>query len=261
MSDHVPVADKVESEITAFSRLWRKRPWVAALLAVVLIAVVGWSIHSNISLAGKLEAMRVERDAVATQFRESERENRGLREIVAPLLARAAREFPGEEINESLKKVVTRLEASLPQNQLIASASVTAEIFCVSDENLSNHYIDNGCFVGFGKGSEAILTAYSGDSFGQKIGEGTVRYRTVAQMASDDASVGRKVMTLTEAQYIQIEFGVMPERMNIKGGKIVVVLNGFLRLEFAIPSQVADGRKIFIHDVGPAIAAAIAGKK
>lgn len=259
MSDHVPIAAKVDAEVTALAKLWRTRRWLAILVVLVTLSLVAWSVYSNWSLASRLDDLRAENDGLSTRLRDSERENRGLREVVAPLIARAAREFPGEEINDSLKKVVAQLEASLPQNQLIASAAITVEVFCESEAKLGNHFMDQGCIAALAKGKDALLASYSIDSFGHTIRERTARYRAVTQMQADDSAVGRKLATLCDAEYLQIEFAAMPEDASVIEGKAMLVFNGSLRCELQIPPQKAKGRRIFVRDVANTLIGSIYG--
>ena len=137
MADHLPLAEKARAEIDSFVKLWRDRRWLAVVLGVCAVGFLGWSAFENWRRGreiGRLESA----------LRESERENRGLRETVAPLIARAAKEFPGEEINASLKKLVERMEAERPGNRPIASASATVEVTIDSPAQISDHFMDRG---------------------------------------------------------------------------------------------------------------------
>ncbi len=242
MADHLPLAEKARAEIDSFVKLWRDRRWLAVVLAVCALGFLGWSAFENWRRGreiGRLESA----------LRESERENRGLRETVAPLIASAAKEFPGEEINASLKKLVERMEAERPGNRPIASASATVEVTIDSPAQMSAHFLDRGGILGFAKGSNALLTASSVDSFGQTIGTNLVHYKAVLQMPADDKIVGKPLRDIAQSEYLQIELASMEENQKVIGGKAVVVFNGSIRVEFPISTQQAMGRRIFVRQV------------
>jgi hypothetical protein len=168
---------------------------------------------------------------------------------VAPLLARAAKEFPGEEINKSLKKVVERLEADRPGNRPLASVSANIEVVIESSAEHFDHLWDVGCFMAFGKGSEAFLTARSVDSFRESIGTNELRYTATVQMPANDKMVGKTIRSIADAEYIQIEFGGMGETEKIIRGKAVVVFNGNINAEFNVPAQTTSGRRILVRNI------------
>ena len=249
MADHIPLAEKVDKEVDAFLRLWRSRRGLAVAMVLGLLAFVIWSIDSNWIKGKQIEKLESEKTGLEVALRESDRENRGFRETVSPLLARAAKEFPGEEINASLKKLVERLEADRPGNRPLASAVASVEVVTDSAAQVSTHFMDAGGYIVFGKSSDAVLTASSVDSFGKTIGTNQVLYRSVFQMPADDKMVGKPLRNIADAEYIQIEFSAMGENQNVVRGKAVVVFNGALRVEFEIPAQTVVGKRIFVRNV------------
>ena len=249
MPDHIPLADKVGKEADAFLRLWKSRRGLAVAMVLGLLAFGIWSISSILLKRNQIDRLEGEKGKLEATLRESDRENRGLRETVAPLLARAAKEFPGEEINASLKKLVESMEADRPGNRPLASASASVEVVTDSPSQVSAHFIDQGGYIAFGKGSEAVLTASSADSFGNTIGKNEVLYHSVFQMPADDKLVGKPLRSIADADYIQLEFSAMGENQKVVRGKAVVVFNGGLRAEFEIPAQTMVGRRIFVRNI------------
>jgi hypothetical protein len=247
--EHIPLAKKLGAEVDAFFKLWRTRRWLAVLLLLGLSGFGIWSVGSNWTKAKQIERLEGEKNRLETTLRESERENRGLRETVAPLLARAAKEFPGEEINNSLKKLVERLEADRPGNKPLASASASVEIVIDSPEQQNAHAMDESCFIAFGRGIEAVLTARSVDSFRRSIGTNEYLYHAVAQMPADDKMIGKPLRNIADAEYLQIEFSRMGETEKVIRGKAVVVFNGSLRAEFSVPAQTTSGRRILVRNI------------
>lgn len=99
MGEQTPLADRFSEEIDAFFRLWKNRRWLAIIL---ILAVIGFSVFSSIGWfkrGTKVDTLTIENHELKRDLRQLESENKGLRETVAPLIARAAKEFPGEEIN------------------------------------------------------------------------------------------------------------------------------------------------------------------
>ena len=181
--------------------------------------------------------------------RQLESENKGLRETVAPLIARAAKEFPGEEINTSLKKIIERLEQQDPLRQSIASCTATVIVYIKSEEAVSSHFMDRGGYVAIAQGSSALIRASSHESWGNQMGNGVVRYRGVFSMPADSSAVGKPIQFLKEGQYLQVEFAKMPENSIVTEGKVIFVLNDITRLEFEIPEQTSAERRVFVRDL------------
>src|SRR5206468_364431 len=90
MAEYVTWADKAKAEVDAFFKLWRERRWLAVVFLLVLIGFAVWSVFANFSKSQSIDRLKGEKADLELKLRESERENRGLRETVAPLLARAA---------------------------------------------------------------------------------------------------------------------------------------------------------------------------
>ena len=253
MSEHTPLASRIESEWASFVALWRKRRWLALIVVAGLICFGVWSMYAAFAQMQRADALAQQVDRLSASLREAERENRGLRETVAPLLARAAREFPGEEINQSLKKLLERLEAARAANQPLATASITVDVVIRSKQQENSHFMDQGGYAALASGRDTLVVAWSTDSYGQTVAADEVRYRSVFQMPADDRMVGRPLSALSAGQYLQIELAAMPENQVILRGKAIVVLNGNLRLEFDVPAQKTKGRQILIPDVQRAV--------
>ena len=260
MGEHIPWADRLTDEVDAFFRLWKKRRWLAVIL---ILFVIGFSVFSSIGWfkrGTQVDSLKIENRELSRDLRQFESENKGLRETVAPLIARAAKEFPGEEINTSLKKIVERLEQQDPLRQPIASCTATVMVFVKSDEKINAHYMDRGGYVAILHGNSALLQASSHESWGNQLGNSLVRYRGVFTMPADSQAVGKPIQFLKEGRYIQIEFAKMPEKCLVTMGKVIFVLNDLTRLEFDIPEQRCDNRLIFIRDLSEGMKALASNK-
>lgn len=249
MAEHIPWADRISNEVDAFFNLWKKRRWLAIIL---IISILGFSIFSTVGWfrqGAQVNTLKSENRDLLRDLRQIESENKGLRETVAPLIARAAKEFPGEEINTSLKKIVERLDQQNPLRQPIASCTATVTVYVRSDEQVNSHFMDQGGYVAIVRGPSALLQASSHESWGKQLGKGIVLYRGVFTMPADLMTVGKPILSLRDGQYLQIEFAMIPENCEVTEGRVIFILNDLTRLEFEIPEQNADGRRIFVRDL------------
>jgi hypothetical protein len=249
MAEFKPWADRLKEEIDAFFRLWRERRWYAVILLVCLLGVGVYFVAGWVHRGSKIENLTSENKELKRDIRQIESENKSLRETVAPLIARAAREFPGEEINTSLKKIIERLEKDNPLQKPISSATATIELTIKSDEQVDTHYMDSGGYIAFGKGSTALLKTGSHESWARQTGKGEVVYRSVFTMQADDVAVGRPIDFLKDADFLQVEFFQMPAASQVLSGKIIFVVNDSTRLEFLIPQQQSQAKKVFVRDL------------
>jgi len=245
-----PWAKRLSDEIDAFCHLWKNRRWLAVLFIFIVIGVCAFSSVGWFQRGKEIDRLTSENKDIKRDLRQVESENKGLRETVAPLIARAAKEFPGEEINISLKKIVDRLEAQRPARQPIASATATVVLTIKSDDNVSAHFMGQGGFAAFGQGNIPLLLTSSHESWGSQIGNSTIQYTGTFTMPADSPAVGKPIEFLKQAGYVQAEFNAMPSNSLITGGKIIFVINNSTRLEFSIPEQRSDGRRVSVRDLG-----------
>jgi hypothetical protein len=244
-----PFADRIRDEVDAFFRLWAERRWLAVVLVVALL---GWSALSSIGWYQRGEEIGDLKSAKADLKRDMrllEAENEGLRETVAPLLKQAAKEFPGEEINASLKKLLARLEAETPYHKPIAAVSTTVEVLIESQEQISTRYMDMGGYVAFGKGTEVLLATTGRECAAKQTGKGEVVYRGIFTMDAADSAMGRPVTFLNEAEYLQLNFKPMPPDSKVLAGNVICVINNSLRFEFVVPPQTTRDNMFFIRDL------------
>ncbi|MDO9537755.1 MAG: hypothetical protein Q7J68_05515 [Thermoplasmata archaeon] len=249
MAEHIPWADRLSAEVDAFCNLWKNRRWLAIIFLLIVIgfcivSMVGWFKRGT-----QIETLKVDNREIKRDLRQSESENKSLSETVAPLIARAAKEFPGEEINISLKKIVDRLEQQNPLRQPIASATATVILRIQSDANISSHFMDRGGYAAIAQGGTTLLQASSHESWGNQLGNSNVQYRGVFTMPADSPAVGKPIDFLRQASYVQLEFMKMPTNSLVTGGKVIFVLNDSTRLEFEVPEQRSDDRRVFVRNL------------
>ena len=94
-----------------------KNGWLAFLIIAGLALWIGYDWRGS-----EVEKMKTDIENLKRDNQLLNQKNGDLELTIAPLIARAAKEFPGEEINESLKKIVSELAARDP---LLTSAQQT----------------------------------------------------------------------------------------------------------------------------------------
>ncbi len=270
-----PYTDQINREISGLGRLWRKRPVVTILVVVFLIGYFGYGIYEKIVVLKELAASRNEMQklSVTTEreiadlktekrnlqedLRLTRSENAGLRETVAPLLKQAATQFPGEEINSSLKKVIAQLETFSPTEQPLRTATATISVVVASKEKTSASYMDRGGYLALVFGATALLETAATTSSAEPGADGEVIFRGVFQADQSKIPDGLRISSLMKVEYAQISFLMIPEDSIIRSGHAAIVLNNVTRIEFDIPRQLMDGQRIFVREIKPALEKAL----
>jgi hypothetical protein len=171
--------------------------------------------------------------------------NTDLQVTIAPLLARAAREFPGEEINHSLKKIIGDLEAKKPANEPLLSATATITVDVLSERKTDGAGLLAGAALNlirdrlFSK-RQLALAIYTRNHQIKNIEPGKVRYTFICdQLVPESTFINEPVATLLETSFIQLEFtdSLIPEGTVIDRGDIVLVVNNRVSMRFQIPPQ------------------------
>jgi hypothetical protein len=109
--------------------------------------------------------------------------------------------------------------------------------------------MDQGGYLAFGKGQDAIFLVSATTSTGNQIGEARVRYRGVFNLDATSDVTQKPVLFLKEAQYAQIGFAAMAEKMEVLGGKAIVTINSAIRVEFPVPQQKMPKNFITVPDI------------
>ncbi len=137
-----------------------------------------------------------------------------------------------------------------PYRQPIRTATATVEIFINSSEPYNrNHFIDEGGYLGFGQGTQALLITSAIDCLANQEGGDRVKFRGVFAMTSADPSVGQLVTNLRKSEYVQIEFLPMPKPAHVIGGRAIVLINNDVQLDILIPEQDTNDGKIYVRDL------------
>lgn len=257
MSDSPTFADRIEREFEAFFRLWRTKRGLAFLL---VIGVIAFCVYSIIGLHGqhqRISQLETDKTNLTNTNNTLRTENNGLRETVAPLLRQAAKEFPGEEINVSLKRLLEKFDALIPSRQSIKTGSATVEVRIKSSDQVNSHFMDRGGYIALGSNGKAFLIMGAGDCFGRQLGDGSVRYRGVFALDAAARAIGQSLAMLKEADAAEVRFFPMPEKSIVLDGKAICTFNSAVRIEFAIPAQTMGADFVVIPSVKSQIEAAL----
>lgn len=180
------------------------------------------------------------------------KENEGLRETVAPLIRQAAKEFPGEEINISLKKIIERMEAENPYGKPIATFTATVEVMIESNiqgYGYTEFTVDKVGFLVFAKQSDSLLRIFSRKEGFKQTGQGQVIYNSNFSLDATDPAAGSPLYFLKDTEYIQIFFDTIVPKSKVVGGRVICIINNLIRFEFVIPPQETTEKMIFIRDL------------
>lgn len=237
-----------------------KRGWVAVLLIAIVAFWFGIDRGERSADTQLLEAKDKLIDAKDENTKVSRandnliRDNQtltqritSLEQTVSPLLVRAAKEFPGEEINASLKKIVEQLDID-PMSKPIVSATATATVWVLTDKPKGNQ-LGSGGFIAFAKGGGVLLAGGTAQLLGHEIEKGRAQYRLVCQVQIDSLYMGRSGFSLLDAEYIQVNFNSLEEDTEILGGEVVWVVNNTEKLSFKMPPQKGVGGNFYIRDL------------
>lgn len=250
MSEHKPFFKKVEEEVDAFLALWNHRRGLALIGILVLLIMGGYFVRDWYKRGADIQSLQVERKGLLDELNTIRTENKSLRETVAPLLKQAAEEFPGEEISISLKKLISLLQDRDPYEQPIRTATATVEVIIESNEQLATTYMDQGGYLAFGKGREALIAMAGTQCRAKQIGNGQIIYRGVFAMDATHPAAGKSLSFLREAEYVQISFRPMPRKSKVIGGKAICTFNSQERIEIEVPPQQMEDEKILVRNLG-----------
>ena len=225
-----------------------KEAWRTILIAIVIVASSAYSVGARKD-AGTKDRLSEDNRLLNHENQLLTQRNTDLQTQIAPILALALKEFPGEEINTSLKKIGARLELQDPLLQPLAGATATALVAVKSAEKLNAHFMDLGGAVALCRGPEPLIVVSSGESSGATVAEGTVMYRGSFNESNRGIAIGKPIAELQSAEYIEIILAAIPDNSEILDGEVEIILNGAQRFEFKVPKQTANGKMVFIRDL------------
>lgn len=250
MSDNKAFFKRTEEEVDAFFDLWKRKRGLAIGGIIILLFFAIWGILNWYGRGEKIEKLEKYNKELVSELKSIRTENKSLRETVTPLLKQAAEKFPGEEINVSLKKLISLLQDKDPYDQPMRTATATVEVTIESDEEVDSTCITVGGYIAFCKGEEVLIVMSGTSCRMQQKGNGQVFYSSICTMYADNLASGKPLSFLREAEYAQIAFAPMPPNSKIIMGKAVCVFNNQERIKIEIPPQQMENEKIFVRNLG-----------
>ena len=196
----------LNSKVGAFLHIQVDRRWLVIVFILVLGVMCGVLFFEWVQRGDKIKDLKYENGKLKLNLRLVVAENRDIREILAPLISQAYSEFPEEEITQSLKKIVFRLDSRDALKRPITSVLATVEIVIQSDLKVNNNHIDNGSYLALCRDSDTLLLTSSDRFYTRQGKEDKVIYRGVFQMSDMDSAVGRPINELDETECLKMGF-------------------------------------------------------
>lgn len=154
-----------------------------------------------------------------------------------------------------VSNVETKIEAlGDPLRQTIKAATATVVVTIASSDPVNSHFMDSGGYLAFVKGQSPLMVVTSLDCFGIQQGGDRVLYRGVFTLDATSPVVGKAIVMLKEAEYLQTGFKPMKPNQRVVGGRAIVTVNDSVRWEFEVPAQEMTADFILIRDIGSALA-------
>lgn len=241
--------DGLKGKVGAISHVQVDRRWLVIIVILALGVVCGVFFVEWAQRGDTIKYLKSENRKLKGNLRLFESENRGLRETVAPLISQAYREFPEEEITQSLKKIIVRLDDEDALKRPIVSVLATVEIIIQSDLKVGDNQIDNGGYLALCRDSDTLLLASSDRFYKRQSEEGKVIYRGVFQMSDTDSAVNKPIDELDETEYLKIGLFAVPQNSSVVDGKVTIIINTSHRFDFQIPPQKMQEGIIFVREI------------
>jgi hypothetical protein len=242
--------DGLKGKVGAFFQVRVDRWWWVIVCILALGVVCGVFLFEWAQRGGTIEDLKSENGKLKLNLRLFQTENRGLREAVAPLISQAFSEFPEEEITQSLKKIIVRLDSENALRRPITSVLAAVEIVIQTDLKIDKNHADNGGYLALCRDSDTLLLASSDSFYTRQSEEGKVKYSGVLQMSATDSAAGKPINELDEIEYLKIGFFAAPKNSIVVDGKVTIIINTSQRFEFQIPPQKMHEDMIFVREIG-----------
>ena len=81
---------------------------------------------------------------------------------------------------------IEQRELAHPGRQLVATGSATVEVYVQSTETFDNRFMDQGGYLAFGRGNDALMTLTSTECIAKQLGNNQVLWRGVFSLDATD---------------------------------------------------------------------------
>lgn len=160
--------------------------------------------------------------------------------------------FLESELSERKQDIVELEKKTVPVNpylQFIRTGTASVEVVIKSNEEVNSHFIDRGGYIAFCKGNNALVVLAADSCYGNRIGNGEVRYRGVFELDATSEATTKSIFYLKDSEYIQIGFLPMLEEVEVLRGKAICTFNNTVRVEFDVPAQKAKRDQIINRNI------------
>ncbi len=222
----------------------------ALILTIGGIVVAGMNILHERSQVKRDVASKDARLADLTdQLSLSRSEIQRLETQLAPFKTIALEKYTGSE-QEKLQKLADDLQdLKDPLKRPIGSATSHVEIWIESDESRVGVTLGGAGHLAFVKDGRVLLLMVVNDWYSHCDDKGKAVYRVDFQLAAKQSIVGKPVEELRTSDSIEIRFAQMVPNSRVLRGKVSIVLNGSIQLEFEVPPQQTEKDRLYIRDV------------
>jgi 2-keto-4-pentenoate hydratase len=132
-----------------------------------------------------------------------------------------------------------------PVAQTIRTGTAVIELIQESKDAANNHFMDSGAALGLAQENQAIMVLRSLDSFAVQNGKSEIIWRSTLALDLADASVGKPIRSLRDADHMELTFGQLKSGAVIKSGSVTIIINSAVQLQANIPAQTVDGQQLF----------------
>lgn len=134
--------------------------------------------------------------------------------------------------NETIDRQQSQLD---PLAKPIASAKFTLAINFKDKKEAQSNYFGSGAAALLAVGTQVIL----GGGVAEHNSDGQGHSRVVFDCPFDVVSMGKPVRSLSEAQFLELQFadGFVPVDTELSEGKVVLLINNEITLTFEVPAQ------------------------
>jgi len=233
--DYIPWPKKLEMNWDAAVATWKRRPMLAVSALLVFFV---WGAYNT----GKVSALKDRIRELETKLQVEQFKYLQLESHVAPLLERAAREFPGTEISDSLQKLTQKLDSLDPKNQILATCSAFLEMKVRGNYQRIDYWSPGPSILLLGHNPMPLLSLEQQNYSLERlpgVGQDWTLYRAYFISVYGDA-LSKPITELTNTRTIWIS-GLFPfiadqlQSKYIREGKLALTFNGRLLHTLPLP--------------------------
>jgi len=137
-------------------------------------------------------------------------------------------------------------DVPVPLEQAILSATADIVVEIESDKEIDTTFKDRGAALFLARGKDILLALADAESQAKQTGGGEVRYVAHVSMSGLHPGSGKKLSSLASANRAVIQFPALPAGSKVIRGRVVLVINGRIRLELPFATRTYNGKAMDI---------------